>query len=160
MTAGYLSALIGTLLLLVAVRIVVPGLPVRRWARPIRRLDALLVLVGAVGLVLHCLAMFARAFAVGIPGVSALVPTIDALGAASVLLYVAPAVLVLLGLRRLWPPVPAVVLIALVAVGVTMYDGGPVRVHLTAISVAVVVLAAAPLLFVSALGRPAPARAR
>lgn len=160
MTTGYLSALIGTLLLLVVIRIVAPGLPVQRWTRTMRRLDALLVLVGSVGLVVHCLAMFARPFALGIPGVSALVPSIDALGPTSVLLYVAPAVLVLLGLRRLWPPVPAVALIALVAVGVTMYDGGPLRVHLTAISVAVVVLAAAPLLFVSALGTAEPGRTR
>lgn len=158
MTTGYLSALIGTLLLLVVIRILVPGLPVQRWTRPIRRLDALLLLVGSVGLVVHCLAMFARPFASEVPGVSALVPSIDALGPASVLLYIAPAVLVLLGLRRLWPPVPAVVLIALVAVGVTMYDGGPLRVHLTAISVAVVVLAAVPLLFVSPFGRLARAR--
>lgn len=160
MTEAYLLALIGTLLLLVAIRIVVPGLPVQRWTRPIRRLDALLVLVGDVGLVLHCAAMFARPFAMGIPGVSALVPAVNALGTTSLLLYIAPAALVLVGLRRLWPPVPAVVLIPLVAVGVTMYDGGPLRVHLAAISVAVVLLAAAPLLFVSAIGPAAPARRR
>ena len=160
MTEAYLLALIGTLLLLVAIRIVVPGLPVQRWMRPIRRLDALLVLVGDVGLVLHCTAMFARPFAMGIPGVSALVPAVNALGITSLLLYLAPAALVLVGLRRLWPPVPAVVLIALVAVGATMYDGGPLRVHLMAISVAVVLLAAAPLLFVLAVGPTAPARRR
>ncbi len=152
-TPPYLSALVGSVLVLTAIRIVVPAVPSRRRARPIGRVHALLVLLGTVGLVVHCTAMFARPFALGIPGAAALVGPIDALGPASVLLYVAPAALVLLGLRRQWPPVPGVLLLALLAVGVTMYDGGALRVHLVAIFAAVVLLAGALLLFVSGLGR-------
>ena len=49
--------------------------------------------------------------------------------------------LVLVGLRRLhWSGVGAVTL-ALIAVGVTMYNGGPLDVHLAMVSAAVFVLA-------------------
>ena len=145
---AYLSALAGAVLVLVVVRIVATPPPSGRGARPIGRVDALLVLIGLVGLLFHCLAMFARPFAQGVPGAAALVSPINGLGPASVLLYALPAALVLLGLRRQWRPVPGAVLLVLLAVGVTMYDGGPVQIHLAAIFTAVVVLAAALLLFV------------
>jgi hypothetical protein len=71
--------------------------------------------------------------------------------------YVVPAVLMLAGLRRLhWSGVSAVS-IALIAVGVTMYNGGPLNVHLATISTAVVVLA---LVAATLVLRPAGASGR
>ena len=155
-TPAYLSALAGSVLVLIVVRIVLRTPPAARRARAIGRVEALLVLIGLVGLLFHCLAMFARPFAQGVPGAAALVGPINGLGPVSVLLYVVPAALVLLGLRRQWAPVPGAVLLVLVAVGVTMYDGGPVGIHLAAIFAAVVVLAATMLLF-ARTARPAGA---
>ncbi len=103
--------------------------------------DAALAAVGIAGLVFHCGAMFFRSGTEALPGVDPLVRQIDALGTISVILYVVPAALVTLGLRRQTPLAVAAVVAALTAVGVTMYDGGPLDTHLTAIFVSIVTLA-------------------
>ena len=56
--------------------------------------------------------------------------------------YVVPALLVVTGLRRLPSLALAGVVVALLAIGVTMYNGGPLDTHLIAIFSGVVVLAA------------------
>jgi hypothetical protein len=55
--------------------------------------------------------------------------------------YAVPAALVVLGLRRQHPAALTAVSLALTAVGITMYDGGSLPTHLTAIFVSVVILA-------------------
>lgn len=109
----------------------------------VRPVDIVLTAVGAAGLILHCTAMFRPRSLTLMGALRPLVRTIDDLGPASIALYVAPAVLVLVGLRRIGPIWFAVLALALIAVGITMYDGGPLRVHLVAITAAVLVLAAA-----------------
>jgi hypothetical protein len=85
--------------------------------------------------------MFFTGLATAIPGAAAPVETINAMGTASIVWFAVPAALVLAGSRRLhWFGFVAIGL-ALVAVGVTMYNRGPLNVHLATIFAAVVVLA-------------------
>lgn len=118
----------------------------------------ILVTVGALGLTLHCTAMFDRPLVRALPGGREYAAIVNDLGTASVALYAVPAILVLTGLRRIGA-IPLLVLAAsLLAVGVTMYDRGPLAAHLAAITVAVVLLSAAVALRtpVRQSGRPAP----
>ncbi len=106
--------------------------------------EAALGVIGSLGLVAHCSAMFYSEPFLGtlggVPGVRAYVDAVNAMGSASIVAYAVPAALVLIAARRR-PPHAVVVLAALLAVGVTMYDGGPLPVHLAAITLLVVVLA-------------------
>ncbi len=101
--------------------------------------DGVLALVGWLGLALHCGAMFARPFVAWIPGSAGYVDVVNGMGAGSIVLYLVPAALLLVGLRRARPPVLAVCAVMLGAVGITMYDGGTLQAHLTAIFGAVVI---------------------
>ncbi|HEY8788965.1 MAG TPA: hypothetical protein VIM10_07540 [Actinopolymorphaceae bacterium] len=76
-----------------------------------------------------------------LPGTRSPINEINALGTVSITWYVLAAMMALLGLRRQHAAAPVVVAVALVAIGVTMYDGGPVRTHLVAIFGSVVILA-------------------
>lgn len=134
-----LLVVVGVLILL---RLVLPALPLRRWSRPIRPLDLGLAALGVLGLVLHCGAMFFPAVLAVVPGSDGYVAVVNALGTGSVVLYVLPAVLTVVGLRSQHPSAVTLLVIVLVAVGTTMYDGGPLNQHLAAIAAAVLVLAA------------------
>lgn len=139
MSTSYLVGLVVAVTLVLGARLTFTVLPLRRVARLVTITDAVLFGVGVVGLVLHCGAMF-------FPRVVELLPDavsndIRALGAASIFWYLVPTVLVLLGLRHQHPAALAVVVLALAAVGVSMYNGGSLQVHLTAIFVSVLVLA-------------------
>lgn len=142
---------------LVALRLI--GLfPVLAAARPIGRVDALVAFIGALALGYHCLAMFFPDLGRAVPGGVALVPVIGDAGVASGILYVLPAVVLLAGLRRLHPLAVALNALGLLSVGVTMFDGGPAVVHLSAIAVEAVVLAVTVLAFVRDLVPRAPAQ--
>lgn len=151
MPVAFVIALVAIVLLLAVVRLTVPSLPLRPIAVSPTRWEAVAVLVGLVGLLLHCTAMFNRAVLAVVPGSSTYISAVNAMAAPSVLLYVVPAVLVLLGLRCQHRVAVTVLTAALLAVGVTMYDHGPVTVHLTAIFLSAVLLAATLALLV---GRP------
>ena len=132
---------------LVALRLL--GLfPVGAAARPLRRSDALIAFVGAVATAYHCVSMFFPDLGRAVPGGVGLVPVINALGVASAILYALPALVLLVGIRRLHPLAVAIDAVALIAVGITMYDHGPLVVHLSAIAVAVIALAVTGLAFV------------
>jgi hypothetical protein len=85
---------------------------------------------------------------------------INALGTASIIRYAVPATLVVLGLRRQHPAALAAVALALTAVGITMYDGGSLSTHLTAIFVSVVVLTTVASTLVLLRGGALPPSAR
>lgn len=158
MSPEYVVSLALIVLGLVALRLI--GLfPVLAAARPLTRVDALVAFLGALALVYHCTSMFFPALGRAVPGGPALVPVINGLGAGSAVLYVIAAVVLLVGIRRLHPLAVAVDAVALVVVGVTMYDGGPVAVHLAAIAVAVVALAVTITAFVRTLTPRATAAA-
>ncbi|MGI8458402.1 MAG: hypothetical protein ACR2LI_09860 [Propionibacteriaceae bacterium] len=133
----------------VAARFLSAGLPLRSAAR-LWVADVVLVVVGLLGLVLHCTAMFFPALVLGLPGTDAAVAQINALGAASVAWYVLPVVVLMLGLRRVPRLAMLVLTVAFLAVGLTMYDGGPVDIHLIVIAATVLVIVAT----MAALVRP------
>lgn len=133
--------LIATPVLLLGARAVLPGLPWKRYARTSTWLDIVLLTLGALGLVMHCVAMFYRDLIDAIPGTGGYARAVNEMGWVSITLYVLPAALVLAGLRRQHPLALAIVVITLVAVGVTMYDGGPLTIHLATIAAAALALA-------------------
>jgi hypothetical protein len=123
-------------------RLLLPGLPVRGVALRLRFVDAALLAAGVLLLAFHCFAMFFTSLAERLPGTATAIQDIRALGTASVIWYAAPAIAVLLGLRRLhWCPLGLAAL-ALLSIGTTMYNGGSLYQHLVAIWVGVVLLAA------------------
>jgi hypothetical protein len=138
---AYVTLLIATVAAIVVARLVLAPLPLRRVAARLSVSDAVLIGVGTAGLAFHCGAMFFRATVERSPGVHSAVRSINAMGTSSKLWFIVPALLVVIGLRRQYPIALFVLAAALVAVGVTMYDDGPLRTHLNAIFIAVVVLA-------------------
>ena len=142
-STGFLIALGLAVATLVAARLFLAGLPLRGRATTLRFSEVGFVGVGLAVLTFHCVALFFASVAARLPGTGDVVSDIRALGTASVLWYVAPAVLVLLGLRRLlhWGA-QIVTVIVLLSFGVTMLDGGPIYQHLFALFISVVALAA------------------
>lgn len=156
MPDGYLLSLALVAGIALGSRLVLRGVPLKRLAVPVGVSGVMALVVGLAGLALHCGSMFFRSGVESVPGLSPVAGEIDALGAASIAWYVASAGLVVAGLRRQWPPALAVLVLALGAVGVTMYDRGPLVPHLSAIFVAVVVLVVVIAVLV---GRPSRAPA-
>lgn len=141
MSSTFLLSLAAVVAAIVGARSLFGALPLRRVAVALRVTDAGLVGVGLVGLAFHCGAMFFRSTVQPLPGADTVISQIDALKTVSMIWFAVPAALLPLGLRRQHPIALIVVTLALVAVGVTMYDAGPLSMHLTAIFIAVVVLA-------------------
>lgn len=139
---GFRVALGLAVALLLAARLLLAGLPLRGRATTLTLSEIGLVGVGLAALTFHCAAMFFTSVAERIPGTGDVIDDIRALGTASVFWYAAPAVLVLVGLRRLHWVALIVLVVALLSVGVTMYNGGPLGQHLFALFVGVVALAA------------------
>ncbi|MHC5794821.1 hypothetical protein ACVXZ4_01545 [Lacisediminihabitans sp. FW035] len=140
MTAGFSIGLAAICVLIVMARFALPQLPLAQAGVRLRIAEVALLVVGVLGLTFHCTAMFSRQLLVGIPAVRPLVGAVNGMGAASVALYVVPAILLLIGLRRQHWIALAVMTLALIAVGLTMYLGSPLRLHLASIFLAVVVL--------------------
>jgi hypothetical protein len=153
MSASFVVSLGIAVALVLASRFLFSALPSRRLGRPLTVLDALLLGVGLAGLSFHCGSMFFRSVVAAVPGTAGAINAINAFGTASKVGYAVPAALVVLGFRRQHPAAVAVVAAALTAVGITMYDGGSLPVHLTSIFIAVVVIAGV----VSMLALPSPA---
>lgn len=141
MSSWFVVSLTLVVAVVLGARLLVPALPLRTVAGRISVTDAVLGGLGVLGLAFHCLAMFFRRLVEPLPGTDAAITDIRALGTASIVWYVVPAGLVLLGLRRGHRVALTVAALAFTAVGVTMYDGGSLDVHLAAIFASVVVLA-------------------
>ncbi|WP_026551201.1 hypothetical protein [Arthrobacter sp. H20] len=127
--------------MLLVLRLLSPGLPVRRFAQRLTIVDLVLTLLGVLGLILHCASMFFSAVVASLPGTDGAISQINSMGTASMIWYLVPALLVLAGLRRQhWA---ALVLLAgsLLAVGGTMYNGTALATHLVTIFAAGVVIA-------------------
>lgn len=121
-------------------RVVLPVLPSRLSVR-LDPVEIVLSVMGVLGLGFHCGAMFYRSAIQSLPGTQTAVTAINALGMASLVAFVVPAVLLIVGIRRIRTTALALVVLVLGAVGTTMYDGGPPGAHLTAIFAAVTLLA-------------------
>ncbi len=140
MSTAFQISLLGVVVAVAVSRFLIPAAALRSVARHLTAFDLSMSGIGVGGLVLHCGAMFFRSQLTALPGTRSLTKQIDALGTVSMAVFAASAGLVLLGLRTLPLIVVAVVLFVLAAVGITMYDGGSLRAHLTALFIAVVVL--------------------
>lgn len=141
MSTGYVLALGLVVATVLGARLLLTALPLAAAAVRLAVVEALLLLAGTLGLAFHCGAMFFRDLVDPLPGARPAIEAVRELGTASIIWYVVPAGLVLLGLRRQHPAAVALVALALAAVGVTMYNGGPVSTHLAAIFTSVVVSA-------------------
>lgn len=142
MSDRYLIALSVVVVLVLVSRYALSSLPLRRWAAPMTVTDAVLFGWGAAGLAIHCGAMFFPATVRSIPGGDQVIRAVDPMGTASILWFAVAAGLVMVGLRRQHVVALVITGASLATVGYTMYDGGRLPTHLTAIFVAVVVLAA------------------
>lgn len=125
---------------IIGLRFLLPGLPLSR-VRALAPVEWAIAVVGMLGLVLHCTSMFALPLVAWIPGSEPVTRAINGLGIASIIWYVVPAVLVVAGLRKVPPIVLVVDVLALAFVGITMYNGSPLALHLTSILTLIVVLA-------------------
>jgi len=142
MSAPFVVALSITVGVVLASRLLFPALPVPRLARPLTVLDSLLLGIGLAGLTFHCGSMFYTSIVQALPGTAKAIDAINAMGTASKIGYSVPAALVVIGFRHQHPAAVTLVAAALTAVGITMYDGGTLATHLTAIFIAVVLIAA------------------
>jgi hypothetical protein len=140
-STGFLIGMTVAVAVLLGARLFLAVLPLRTLATPVSVTETILALAGLLGLVFHCGAMFFPALFDRIPLALTAIRQINQLGTVSIAWYVVAAALVLAGLRRQHPVAVVIVALALAAVGITMYDGGPLRAHLVAIYAAVVVLA-------------------
>ena len=142
MSDRYVVALSVVVLLVLGSRYLLPFLPLGRWAAPMTVPDAVLFVAGVAGLAIHCGAMFFRSTVRGLPGGDQVIRAVDPMGTPSILWFAVAAGLVMVGLRRQHVVALVMVAASLATVGYTMYDGGRLSTHLTAIFVAVVILAA------------------
>nr|WP_294694534.1 hypothetical protein [uncultured Friedmanniella sp.] len=158
MSTAFTLSLLGVLGVLLALRLVLPGLPLPALARRLRAVDAILVAVGIVGLAVHCAAMFATPVVLAVPGAGPVVAVINALGWGSVVLFLVPAGLLVAGLRRqlAWAWIGLAAL--LTAVGITMYNGGPLSTHLVTIAATVAWLGLIGAFLVAGVGPSRPVR--
>lgn len=116
-----------------AARWLVPGLPWRRFAAVLSPLNIALAVVGLLGLLLHCVAMFGGAWFAALPGMSGVASQITSAGLASVVWFVVPAVVLVFALRNQTPVVVGGIALTLLAVGLTMFIRVPFALHLVAI---------------------------
>jgi hypothetical protein len=141
MSNTYLVALSLTVVVVLLCRFLFAFLPLRSVAARMSLLDLTACAVGGLGLALHCGAMFFRSQVRGWPGGSLVIRTVDPLGIPSIVWFAVAASLVMFGLRRQNVLAVVVAGVSLGAVGLTMYNGGPLNQHLAAIFSAVVLLA-------------------
>lgn len=143
MSSVYLLALGGAVILIGAASVIAPARLIIYSAARLSRPDTVLLTLGLAALAFHCGAMFSRSAFDSVPAFRSAVAGVDALGTASMIAFVVPAVAVVMALRSVRTVVIVLVAAALAVVGVTMYDAGPLDAHLTAIFAAVVLIALA-----------------
>lgn len=148
MSTGFVVTLALVFLLMLLSRLLVPGLPLRRTATRLTALDFTLATVGLIGLVLHCASMFYRSLVASVPGTADVISQINSMGTASMIWYIVPSLLLMAGLRRQNVVALFVLAVALIAVGVTMYNGTPVPTHVNTIFAAATAIGAITFLLV------------
>ena len=115
MSDTYVSALLAVAVAGAVARLSLAALPIRRYVVRLSVLDVLVVVVGSLGLFLHCGAMFFRTSVAGWPGGPTVIRVVDPMGTASIVWYAVAAALVVAGLRRQQPLVVGVVAVSLAA---------------------------------------------
>ena len=141
MSPRFVVSLLAAVIVVLAARALWAGLPLPKLAKRVTVVDTALLATGIAVLAFHCGAMFFPRLVDPLPGTGAPASDIRALGAASIVWYVVPAILVLIALRRQHVTGQAAVAVTLTAVGVTMYNGASLQVHLAAIYISALTLA-------------------
>lgn len=155
MSTAYVVALVVLVVAIGLARMVLPVLPWRRVSVRLHPVDVVLSVLGVLGLAFHCGAMFYGSTILSVPGTETGVAEINALGAVSIVAFAVPAALLIVGLRRINSLGLMLIVLALAAVGTTMYDAGPLAAHLAAIFATVILLA---LCAATLIGRPQTGR--
>ena len=155
MSTAYVVALVVLVVAIGLARMVLPVLPWRRVSVRLHPVDFVLSVLGVLGLAFHCGAMFYGSTILSVPGTETGVAEINALGAVSIAAFAVPAALLIVGLRRINSLGLMLIVLALAAVGTTMYDAGPLSAHLAAIFATVMLLA---LCAATLIGRPQTGR--
>lgn len=138
---GFFAVLAAASTLVLLARVVRRGPLLDRRARVMRPWELGLFAVSLAALVFHCAAMFTPdvVASLGLDAPAAVVRDLnDPRGQFA---YWVPAATLILAIRRLWWPGPAVLSVAAFAVGWTMYAGFTLDQHLATIAVAVIALA-------------------
>ncbi len=136
-TGAYWGSLLGLALAGGAARVVHGGPLLRRRMLRLGRLGLAGTVVALLALGFHCAAMFLPAVVSGVPGSTGAARAVRDLGVVSQIAYWVPAGLLLIALRRAWPPLLVVEGGVLLAVGVTMFLSFGLPVHLAAIACSV-----------------------
>lgn len=115
-----------------------------------------MAVVMVVVLIFHCAAMFFADFVDALPGAKALASAVRDLGLVSQVLYWVSAAALTVALRRIWPPALALLTIALVGVGYTMFVPHSLTSHLAWIAGAAISLVMIAVALVGPLRRATP----
>ena len=137
-TATYWGSLFGVALAGGSARIVHGGPVLRRRVLRLGRLELAVTVVALLALGFHCAAMFFPTVVSSVPGSTGAARAVQGLGVVSQIAYWVPAGLLLIALRRAWPPLLLVEGGVLLAVGATMFVSFGLPAHLMAIAGSVV----------------------
>ena len=148
MSTHYVLSLVVVIVVAIAARFALPNLPLAHKAQRISAADALLVGLGVTGLLAHCTAMFFPELVDPFPWTAQAMIQIRGLSTPSVVWFVVPCCLVLLGLRRIHPAALGAMAMSLVGVGISMYNGSGLTAHLAWIFILIVVMVAAAAAFI------------
>ena len=141
MSTRFVVSLLAAVVVLLAARAAWAGLPLGGFAKRLTVAETALLVLGVAVLVFHCGAMFFPRLVDPLPRTGAVTSDIREMGTASIVWYVVPVLMVLSALRRQHVTGQAAVILTLTAVGITMYNGGSLQVHLAAIYISVLTLA-------------------
>jgi len=123
-------------------RVASARLPLAPLAYRLRPVESLLAVGALIALGFHCSAMFFPAEVEALPGLEGPAEAVADLGTASQLAYWLPAVVLVVGVRRVWRSALVALTAVLVVVGVTMFWSFGLSAHLAAIAAAVAITVA------------------
>jgi len=150
----YWALLLVVALIGIAARFVYGSPLFPRRALHLHHIECAVAIAALLALGFHCAAMFFSPVVDAVPGLQGPANAIRALGPVSQIAYWAPAVIVVIALRRVWLPAIAAESAALLVVGITMFGPFALAIHLATIAAAVAVTVALGV----ALVRPGSAR--
>lgn len=110
------------------------------WPRHSRRVPPVELAAAGLGvavLVFHCASMFFADWVDELPFAAAPAASVRALGVTSQVTYWVPAIVLVIGLRRVWSPALGLLTVTLVGVGFTMFVPHDLTTHLAWLAAAI-----------------------
>jgi hypothetical protein len=134
------STLVAIATVAMGVRLAV-GRPLwRRHARAVPAWELAVAAVMVVTLVFHCAAMFFADWVDAVPFAEGPAAAVRAMGPVSQAAYWLPSLVLVITLRRVWPPALGLLVVTLVGVGYTMFVPHALSVHLAWIAASAIAL--------------------